>query len=54
MKSAKNKANKKREVSNLVKDIDNIIDTMAYSKEGENSMKNKNFLDNLYLLKEEE
>lgn len=46
------KSTKKRAVSKLVKDIDDIIDTMAYSTEGQNNKKSKSFVDNLHLLKE--
>lgn len=53
MKSKKNKEKKKKGVSNVLeRDIDNLIDDMAYLDESHNIKRSKSFLDDMYLLKE--
>jgi hypothetical protein len=53
MKKEKKVKAKSKEKKNKLKDIDDLIDDLAYSSEGKNSQKSKSFLDNMYLLNQQ-
>jgi hypothetical protein len=51
MKRKKNKEKKtKRAFDDMDRDMDNLIDSMAYLNKGHNIRRSKDFLDDMYLL----